>query len=93
VKLDVPESGPGSSAPSKKVSAGVHAFCAVRKKLLQACETFSPSEKSFRTRVCLLNHPKKVSAAINTFSATGNFFVQRLGLTREGRWHYGSAQR
>src|SRR6266702_7042007 len=63
----------------KKVPAGMHAFCAIRKKSPQTCETFSPSEKSLRRRICLLNlkHPRKVSAAITTFSATGKFFVQR----------------
>src|SRR6266516_3269769 len=61
----------------KKVPAGMHAFCAIRKKSPQTCETFSPSEKSLRRRVCLLKHPRKVSAAITTFSATGKFFVQR----------------
>ena len=62
----------------KDVSAGMHAFCAVRKKSPQTCETFSPSEQTFRRRACLLKHPRKVSAAIPTFSATGKFFVQRL---------------
>src|SRR6266702_8852141 len=61
----------------KDVSAGMHAFCAIRKKSPQTCETFSPSEKSLRRRVCLLKHPRKGSAAITTFSATGKFFVQR----------------
>ncbi len=69
----------------KDVSAGMHAFCAVRKKSPQTCETFSPSEKSLRRRVCLLKHPRKVSAAINTFSATGKFFVQRLPSWNTGR--------
>jgi hypothetical protein len=55
----------------------MHAFCAVRRKFLQTCETFSPSEQSLRRRVCLLKHPRKVPAAITTFSATGKFFVQR----------------
>ncbi len=61
----------------KNVSASMHAFCAVRKKFLQTCETFSPSEQSFRKRACLLKHPRKVPAAITTFSATEKFFVQR----------------
>src|SRR6266566_4942031 len=61
----------------KDVSAGMHAFCAIRKKFLQACMPFAPSEKSPCRHVCLLQHPRKVSAAITTFSATGKFFVQR----------------
>jgi len=61
----------------QKVPADLRNIFAVRKKFLQTCETFSPSEKSFRRRVCLLKHPRKVPAAITTSSATGKFFVQR----------------
>ncbi|PYS00248.1 MAG: hypothetical protein DMG12_18410 [Acidobacteria bacterium] len=55
----------------------MHAFCDVRRKFLQTCETFSPSKKSLCRRVCLLKHPRKVPAGINTFYATGKFFVHR----------------
>jgi len=62
----------------------MHAFCALRKKFPQTCETLSPSEKSLSRRVCLLKHPRKVSAAIDTFSATRKFFVQRLPSVNTG---------
>jgi len=51
---------------------------AFRKMSPQGCMPFSRSDKSFRGRVCLLKRPRKISAAINTFSATRKFFVRRL---------------
>ena len=55
----------------KDVSVGMHAFCAIRKKFLQACMPFAPSEKSPCGHACLLRHPKKVPADLRNIFAVG----------------------
>src|SRR6266566_5919909 len=54
----------------------MHAFCDVRKKFLQTCETFSPSEQSFRRHACLLRRPQKVPADLRNIFAVRTKFPQ-----------------
>ena len=49
--------------PPKDVSAGMHAFCAIRKKFLQACMPFKTSAKSFRSHHHLFRDRKVFCSA------------------------------
>src|SRR6266567_4018124 len=68
----------------RKVFADLRNIFAVRKKSPQTCETFSPSEKSFRSRANLFRGPESflfsgLSSVNNSVSRNSNFSQRAEG--------------